>query len=127
MGGYITRYKREHYVKKDIRRDIYEKLIEWCGEPNINSCLEKVLNALSQNMGRNIPSEYSGGIYRGNMEWSNPIDYVENRVTPSKKCVATKVGKSYLIECEDGARAYIPSNVIPDLVERFGLVVREKD
>ena len=29
MGRYIARYKREHYVRKDIRRDIYEKLIEW--------------------------------------------------------------------------------------------------
>jgi len=62
-----------------------------------------------------------------NQEWGNPIDYVENRVTPSKKCVGKKVGKSYLVECEDGARAYIPSSAIPDLVERFGLVVREKD
>ena len=127
MGRYIARYKREHYVRKDIRRDIYEKLIEWCGESNINSCLEKVLNALSQNMGKNIPPEYSGEIFPGNMEWGNPIEYVESRVTPSKKCVGKKVGKSYLIECEDGARAYIPSNAIPDLVERFGLVVREKD
>jgi hypothetical protein len=58
-------------------------------------------------------------------EWGNPIDYVENGVTPSRKCVAKKVGKSYLIECEDGARAFVPSNAIPDLVERFGLVVRE--
>jgi hypothetical protein len=126
MGGYIARYKREHYVKKDIRKDIYEKLIEWCGELSINSCLEKVLNALPQNMGRNIPPEYSGGIYRGNMERGNPIDYVESGVAPSRRCVATKVGKSYLIECEDGARAFVPSNAIPDLVERFGLVVREK-
>jgi hypothetical protein len=125
MGRYITRYKKEHYVRKDIRKDIYEKLIEWCSEPSINSCLEKVLNALPRNIGGNIPGEYSGGIYRGNMELGNPIDYVESRVTPSRKCVATKVGKSYLVECEDGARAFIPSNAIPDLVERFGLVVRE--
>jgi hypothetical protein len=62
-----------------------------------------------------------------NQEWGNPIEYVESRVTPSKKCVAKKVGKSYLVECEDGAKAYIPSNAIPDLVERFGLIVREKD
>jgi hypothetical protein len=122
MGRYIARYKREHYVRKDIRKDIYEKLVGWCGEASINSCLEKVLNALP----RNISGEYGGGIFRGNMGVGNPIDYVESGLTPSKKCVATKVGKSYLIECEDGARAYIPSNAIPDLVERFGLVVREK-
>jgi hypothetical protein len=42
--SYRTRYMKEHYVKRNIRRDIYEEFIRWCGEPSINRCLEKVLS-----------------------------------------------------------------------------------
>jgi hypothetical protein len=44
--GYITRYHRKHYVKRSIRKDLYERLIKWCGEPGINICLEKALSIL---------------------------------------------------------------------------------
>jgi len=43
---YITRYHRKHYVKRGIRRDLYERLIKWCGESGINICLEKALSIL---------------------------------------------------------------------------------
>ena len=44
--GYITRYHRKHYVKRSIRKDLYERLIKWCGESGINICLEKALSIL---------------------------------------------------------------------------------
>jgi hypothetical protein len=44
--GYITRYHRKHYVKRSIRKDLYERLTKWCGEPGINICLEKALSIL---------------------------------------------------------------------------------
>lgn len=110
---------------------VYAKLTELADSMGVTP--NKVIEALLE---RVTPSNTEGVTPRvtptgvtpnsPSREWGNPIDYVENRVTPSKKCVATKVGKSYLIECEDGARAFVPSNAIPDLVERFGLVVREK-
>lgn len=47
---YITRYVKEHYVRKKIRREIYEAFIKWCGEDSINICLEKVLKVLGSNI-----------------------------------------------------------------------------
>jgi len=52
--GYLARYMREHYVSRRIRRDIYERFIEWCGESSINSCLEKALSILAANTTANI-------------------------------------------------------------------------
>jgi len=106
---------------------VYAKLTELADSMGVTP--NKVIETLLE---RVTPSNTEGVTPTGvtpnspGREWGNPIDYVENGVTPSKKCVATKVGKSYLIECEDGAKAFVPSNTIPDLVERFGLVVREK-
>jgi hypothetical protein len=52
--GYISRYIREHYVRRNIRRDLYERFIEWCGERSINICLEKALSILTPNIAPNI-------------------------------------------------------------------------
>jgi hypothetical protein len=116
---------------------VYEKLQELADSMRVTP--NKVIEALLERVTPNSPNrENTNSPNREDSssptqekisprrEWGNPIDYVENGVTPPRKCVATKVGKSYLIECEDGARAFVPSNAIPDLVERFGLVVREK-
>jgi len=107
---------------------VYTKLTELADSMRVTP--NKVIEALLERVTPNSPCREDSSSptqekISPNREWGNPIDYVENRVTPSKKCVATKVGKSYLVECEDGARAFVPSNAIPDLVERFGLVVRE--
>ena len=115
---------------------VYERLAELADSMRVTP--NKVIEALLERVTPNSPCrENTNSPNRENSsspiqekisprrEWGNPIDYVESGVTPSRKCVAKKVGKSYLIECEDGARAFIPSSTVPDLVERFGLVVRE--
>jgi hypothetical protein len=35
-------------VKKDIRKDLYERFIRWCGENSINICLERALSLLEK-------------------------------------------------------------------------------
>jgi hypothetical protein len=52
--GYISRYIRERYVRRNIRRDLYERLVRWCGERSVNLCLEKALSILEANIGANI-------------------------------------------------------------------------
>ena len=43
---YMTEYMRRRYVKRNIRKDLYERFIKWCGETSINVCLEKALRIL---------------------------------------------------------------------------------
>jgi len=43
---YIEKYVSENYVPKKIRKDLYNKLLAWCGEYSINICLAKALEAL---------------------------------------------------------------------------------
>ena len=43
---YMTEYMRRRYVKRNIRKDLYERFIKWCGESSINVCLEKALGIL---------------------------------------------------------------------------------
>jgi len=43
---YITEYQKRHYVKRSIRKDLYERFIKWCEETSINACLEKALRIL---------------------------------------------------------------------------------
>jgi hypothetical protein len=52
--GYISRYIRERYVRRNIRRDLYERLVRWCGERSVNLCLEKALSILEANIASNI-------------------------------------------------------------------------
>jgi len=51
---YITRYIRKKYVTRNIRRDIYEQFISWCGDRSINVCLEKALRILTANIVANM-------------------------------------------------------------------------
>jgi hypothetical protein len=60
--GYISRYIREHYVRRNIRRDLYERFIKWCGERSINICLEKALSILASNIAPNIASNIAPNI-----------------------------------------------------------------
>ena len=57
---YITEYQKRRYVKRGIRRELYEAFIEWCGERSINICLEKALGMLrggvAVNAGGSAPS-----------------------------------------------------------------------
>ena len=45
---YITKYIKDRYVVRKIRRDLYERFIKWCGENSINICLEKALSLLEK-------------------------------------------------------------------------------
>jgi hypothetical protein len=54
MPKYHTRYVKEHYIKRDIKRELYEAFIEWCGENSINICLEKALSILRGNIPLNV-------------------------------------------------------------------------
>jgi hypothetical protein len=58
---YITRYVKEHYVNKKIRRDLYERLVKWCNTESINVCIEKVLSVLD-NIGTNIGTNIATNI-----------------------------------------------------------------
>jgi len=48
---YITRYIKERYVQKKIRRDLYERLVRWCGGDSVNVCLERALSVLESSAG----------------------------------------------------------------------------
>jgi hypothetical protein len=48
---YISRYIREHYVRRNIRRDLYDRFTKWCGERSINICLERALDVLERKSG----------------------------------------------------------------------------
>jgi hypothetical protein len=58
---YITRYVKEHYVQKKIRRDLYERLVKWCGESSVNSCLEKALSVLEASAASNVAGDRGVG------------------------------------------------------------------
>jgi hypothetical protein len=62
MPKYHTRYVKEHYVKRDIKRELYEAFIEWCGERSINICLEKALRILRGNIPLNVGVNIRGNI-----------------------------------------------------------------
>jgi hypothetical protein len=62
MPKYHTRYVKEHYVKRDIKRELYEAFIEWCGERSINICLEKALRILRGNIPLNTGVNVRGNI-----------------------------------------------------------------
>jgi hypothetical protein len=62
MTKYHTRYVKEHYIKRDIKRELYEAFIEWCGERSINICLEKALRILRGNIPLNTGVNVRGNI-----------------------------------------------------------------
>jgi len=45
---YMTKYIKDRYVKRNIRKDLYEDFIKWCGENSINICIEKALSLLEK-------------------------------------------------------------------------------
>ena len=49
MTKYITRYIKERYVVRKIRRELYNEFIEWCNDENINECIRKALEILKMN------------------------------------------------------------------------------
>ena len=75
MPKYHTRYVREHYVKRDIKRELYEAFIEWCGERSINACLEKALSILRGNVPLNV---------RGNIASQGKSESLTQSSTQSK-------------------------------------------
>ena len=46
MMKYMTRYIKERYVTRKIRKDLYEEFIEWCNDRSLNECLRKALEIL---------------------------------------------------------------------------------
>jgi len=85
---------------------VYERLAELADSMRVTP--NKVIEALLERVTPNSPYRENSSSptqekISPNREWGNPIDYVENGVTPSRKCVATKVGKSCLVEYGDGS------------------------
>jgi hypothetical protein len=86
--GYISRYIKEHYVRRNIRRDLYDRFIEWCGERSINICLEKALNILASNKAPNIGANIAPNTGVGQpkpvtnpsegYEWCKPRSSIKN-------------------------------------------------
>jgi len=46
---YITRYIKERYVVRKIKKDLYNEFISWCNNENINECIRKALEILKMN------------------------------------------------------------------------------
>jgi hypothetical protein len=84
MPKYHTRYVKEHYVKRDIKRELYERFIKWCGERSINICLEKALSILEANIGANIAPNTGASQTKpvanssGGYEWCRPRSSIKN-------------------------------------------------
>jgi len=57
---YMTKYMKDRYVKRNIRKDLYEKFIEWCGENSINICLEKALSLLEKSSTNTVSTSTNG-------------------------------------------------------------------
>jgi len=57
---YMTKYIKDHYIKRNIRKDLYEKFIEWCGENSINICLEKALSLLEKSSTNTVSTSTNG-------------------------------------------------------------------
>jgi len=69
---YNTRYIKEYYVVRKIRKELYERLIKYCGENSINLCLRKVLDDVEKNiLVSNIGNQY--GIQYGNKSIAQQI------------------------------------------------------
>jgi hypothetical protein len=103
MPKYHARYVREHYVKRDIKRDLYEAFIEWCGERSINICLEKALNILRGNITVNV---------RGNIAPNTGAN-------PSKPNTTASMGYEW---CYSKSKVRNLQNLLNWVDQRFGLI-----
>jgi len=57
---YMTKYIKDRYVKRNIRKDLYEDFIKWCGENSINLCLEKALSLLEKSSTNTVSTSTNG-------------------------------------------------------------------
>jgi len=57
---YMTKYIKDRYVKRNIRKDLYEDFIKWCGENSINLCLEKALSLLEKSSTNTVSISTNG-------------------------------------------------------------------
>jgi hypothetical protein len=87
MPKYHARYVKEHYIKRDIKRELYEAFIEWCGEKSINICLEKALSILRGN----IPLNVRGNIAPNTGE--KALSILEANITPNTGANQSKKSK----------------------------------
>jgi hypothetical protein len=91
--GYRDRYIREHYVQKKIRKDLYERLVRWCGADSPNLCLERLLDAVS---GAHAGTTYVPDIGTALAEYLKPYLYDRKPVV------------RLLVELVRGVREYVP-------------------
>jgi hypothetical protein len=103
---YRDRYVREHYVQKKIRRDLYERLVGWCGADSPNLCLERLLDVVS---GTYVVPAYVPDIGTALAGYLKPYLY-------SRKPIVL-----LLAELLGGAREYVPER---ELLGQ-GLVARQ--
>jgi hypothetical protein len=89
MPKYHTRYVKEHYIKRDIKRELYEAFIEWCGERSINICLEKALNILRGNIPLNVRGNVAPNTAPGA---GTPSPGATNPPSTAKSTTTTKTG-----------------------------------
>jgi hypothetical protein len=91
MPKYHTRYVKEHYVKRDIKRELYEAFIEWCGERSINICLEKALSILRGNVPLNVRGNMAPNA-GANQPKTSPDRRLESATTSSGNVASTGGG-----------------------------------
>jgi hypothetical protein len=101
--GYISMYIKEHYVRRNIRRDLYERFIKWCGERSINICLEKALSILASNKAPNIGANIAPNI----------------GISRTKPVTSTNEGYEW---CRDKSKVRNLQNFLKWVDEKMGLI-----
>jgi hypothetical protein len=85
MPKYHTRYVKEHYIKRDIKRELYEAFIEWCGERSINVCLEKALSILRGNVPLNVRGNIASQGKSESLTQSNTQSTTQSKVKTGER------------------------------------------
>jgi hypothetical protein len=93
---YITRYVKEHYVQKKIRRDLYERLVKWCGGDSVNICLERALNVLESSAG--VTSTPNIGANIGTISGTTSTPNIDANATQAAE--AARKERSGYVWCE---------------------------
>jgi hypothetical protein len=107
---YITEYQKRRYVKRGIRRELYEAFIEWCGERSINLCLEKALSILRGNItvnaGGNTPPSATSRATAKSKERKHVIvfnlEWARQKGIDTEEYMARKEREGYL--CNEAGR-----------------------